>query len=250
MFSQGMLFCLLFTVSISICLFMYIHQKTSSIEKNIKNVVHFIQGIERDVQGMNNQQTMSTDKVVVSDSEDVHDGIAKYENIEEDDDDDEDDSEDENTDNEDDSEDENADNEDFDVMSNIKGVDMFKNIMDSQAQIHFDEGVVDINTSPLHEMFNIQVVKTFESNQSKPIVLNKTQLNNMTVPDLRKELRNHDSTITSYNAKKMKKTELIDKLYSYFQTDNEHDTDTININVGSNENKIESVLPDIDSSND
>lgn len=259
MLSQGMLFCLLFTLSISICLFMYIHQKTSSIEKNIKNVVQFIQGIERDVQGMNNQQTnrktMTTDKIVVSDNEEeVHDipynntynGTTINENSATDIDNDY------YNDNTDDS-DEDNDSEEEEIYGDemkSKSVDMFKNIVDSQTHIQFNEGVVDINTSPLHEMFNIQVLKTFENIQSKPTLIDNTQLNNMTVSDLRKELRNHDSSITSYNAKKMKKKELIDRINSFYHSKNEHDTDQSNIIVESNENTIENVTSNNDLSND
>lgn len=55
MISQGMLMCLLFTLSVGICLFMYIHQKTSQIQKNINNLVGFIRKVEDDVKvGYNN----------------------------------------------------------------------------------------------------------------------------------------------------------------------------------------------------
>ena len=50
MISQGMLICLLFTLSVGICLFMYIHQKTSMIQKNINNLVGFMRKVEGDVQ--------------------------------------------------------------------------------------------------------------------------------------------------------------------------------------------------------
>jgi len=63
-------------------------------------------------------------------------------------------------------------------------------------------------------------------------------------------LRNHDSSITSYNAKKMKKKELIDRINSFYHSKNEHDTDQSNIIVESNENTIENVTSNNDLSND
>lgn len=248
MLSQGMLFCLLFTLSISICLFMYIHQKTSSIEKNIKNVVQFIQGIEQDVQGMHNRQKMNTDKVIVSDTEEindvqynnVHKNVLNHTNTEESD--------------EDDEEDDDMEDSENDELPDLKTNAMFKNILESQTSIQLNDGVVDLNTSPLHEMFNIQVVKTFE-NQLKPKFLDRNELNSMTVNDLRKELRTHDSSISSYNAKKMKKNELVDKIQSYYESvnenENENDTDSLNTNIESmNENKTEDTSADIDSLKD
>lgn len=54
MISQGMLISLLFTLSVGICLFMYVHQKTTNIHKKIENVIQFIKKVEFDVQQTSN----------------------------------------------------------------------------------------------------------------------------------------------------------------------------------------------------
>lgn len=203
MISQGMLFCILFTLSISICLFMYIHQKTSSIEKNIKNVLQFIHGIEKDVKNMNTQsQNMNVtndqhiphilepnvNKIVVSEDED-------YESE--------------------------SESETEDVMINVV------NNKNNETFSLINDHVVDINTSPLQDLLNIQVVKSNETNVSQNEEdiqiqqLSKNELNNLTVTDLRKHMRQLKSDISSANIKKMKKNELVEAIFHETHEDND-----------------------------
>ena len=216
MISQGMLFCILFTLSISICLFMYIHQKTSSIEKNIKNVLQFIHGIEKDVKNMNaqsqninvthEQNTLHSvesdmDKIIVSEDED--DGDEDY--------------------------DSHSDSEMEEVMSNQFNVTQNNN---NNPFSLVNDHKVDINTSPLQDILNIQVVKSHETNfannenDNSIQQLTKHDLNNLTVTDLRKYIRQLKSDISSANIKKMKKNDLVEAIFQETHEDNESNTDS------------------------
>lgn len=200
---------------------MYIHQKTSSIEKNIKNVLSFIHGIENDVKKMNtqhvqenvgNNQIFQETKIVVSDNEYEN----EYEN---------------NTESDDDSEIENQ-------SSNIK------NIVENRD-------LIDINTSPLHNLFNIQIVKTMS--EETPVhentdemqvaeTIGRNDLNQLNVTDLRKQMRQYDSSISSTNIKKMKKQEMIDFICQH-ETDNDISDISLNImeQLQNNESAVENA---------
>jgi len=54
MFDKGTIVCMLLIVSVAIVLFLYVQQKTSRIEKNIKNVISFIKDVEQRVKENDN----------------------------------------------------------------------------------------------------------------------------------------------------------------------------------------------------
>jgi len=175
---------------------MYIHQKTSSIEKNIKNVLQFIHGIEKDVKNMNALNLNSQHEHVPN----VHKIVVSEDEVDEDHYD---------TESESDSDTEHT----YEVIND--------NVIHSN-NVEPNNHIMDINTSPLQDLFNIQVVKSNEDNvisheehtRENPIEqITKEELNNLTVTDLRRYMRELNLNISSSNIKKMKKIELIEAIF-------------------------------------
>lgn len=90
MISQGMLVCLLFTLSIGVCLFMYIHQKTSHIESTINKVTTCIHSIQKQLFSNDvdkEEKVVSGGSAVVFEKVEVNDDSSEYDYNEDDSDD-------------------------------------------------------------------------------------------------------------------------------------------------------------------
>ena len=48
MISQNMIICLLFTLSISICIFMYVHNRFKRVQSNINSISSYIKSLQTD----------------------------------------------------------------------------------------------------------------------------------------------------------------------------------------------------------
>lgn len=144
MFNQGIIVCLLFTTSIAICMFLYVHQKTSRMEKSIQQVISVIKDVE--------QMTKSNNNHVQNEI------IEEY-----DDDEDEDEDDEEDDDDEDDNEQENV------VDYNKMNVSELKELV---VSLHLSDDAKKLKKKDLLELLDVHYKKDFELD-TKNIIVNE-----------------------------------------------------------------------------
>ena len=221
MISQGMLVCLLFTLSIGVCLFMYIHQKTSHIENTINKVTTCIHSIQKQlfsndvdkeervcsesVPGQGVQNTVVFEQVNVNDesSEYGDENDHEYSNDEDDDDDDDD-----------------IDKQEFMESSDI-----------SEVQHESDGFNVEevVETDTVEELDGIKSVHVLD-----PRVSSKPNFKSFQLSELKQYIKDNEIPLKSLN--KYKKAELVSILENFVQS---QETEVVNDTVVGNETEHE-----------
>lgn len=209
---------MLFTLSVGICLFMYIHQRYNRVEKKVNTInSHLVQWIERIQQPVSNNQAntedLSDDEVDESDSDNEH----GY---------------DENNHNHDNSHDvktTNVLNSGFTMTQNMISIHELNPLSGIVEVTDADKIDISDDEEERHETKNIIIDQTndlnLDNNESESEDLDIPDYHNMQVSSLRELIKSLDISIKSIN--KYKKSELIKLLDNFYENNTESNSKNV-----------------------